>query len=172
VSTNRVQDLLQREADIAVRMGPPKQEALVVKRVGDVEVGLHAREEYLAARGVPKQAADLSQHALIGFDEETPFLRAAARAFPMWRRESFSFRTSSDVGQLTLIRAGCGIGACQVKLARREPKLVRVLPKAFAFKLETWVTMHEDLRGSPRCRVTFDALVKGLQAYAGQASAT
>jgi len=25
--------------------------------------------------------------------------------------------------------------------------------------------MHEDLRGSPRCRITFDALADGLQAY-------
>jgi hypothetical protein len=41
---------------------------------------------------------------------------------------------------------------------------VRVLPK-FELKLETWVTMHEDLRNSPRCRVTFDALVKALTAY-------
>jgi hypothetical protein len=29
----------------------------------------------------------------------------------------------------------------------------------------TWITMHEDLRHSPRCRVTFDALVEGLQHY-------
>jgi len=31
--------------------------------------------------------------------------------------------------------------------------------------METWITMHEDLRNSPRCRVTFDALVKGLQQF-------
>jgi hypothetical protein len=30
------------------------------------------------------------------------------------------------------------------------------------------VTMHEDLRDSPRCRVTFDALVKGLQRHVTQ----
>jgi len=43
--------------------------------------------------------------------------------------------------------------------------MVRILPKLFSLALETWVTMHEDLRNSPRCRVTFDALVKGLQQY-------
>jgi len=31
--------------------------------------------------------------------------------------------------------------------------------------LETWVTMHQDLRDSPRCRITFDALFKGLQRH-------
>src|SRR5262245_45311765 len=53
VLTNRLQDLLQREADIAVRMAPPKQSALVTKRVDTVTVGLHAHQSYLALRGTP-----------------------------------------------------------------------------------------------------------------------
>jgi hypothetical protein len=32
-------------------------------------------------------------------------------------------------------------------------------------ELETWLTMHEDLRGSLRCKVTFDALLQGLQEH-------
>jgi hypothetical protein len=32
-------------------------------------------------------------------------------------------------------------------------------------RLGTWVVMHESLRTSPRCRVTFDALVDGLLSY-------
>jgi hypothetical protein len=51
---------------------------------------------------------------------------------------------------------------CQVQLARRDPSLVRVLPRQLELKLETWIAMHEDLRGSARCKVTFDALVKAL----------
>jgi len=42
---------------------------------------------------------------------------------------------------------------------------VRVLKRQFALQLDTWVTMHEDLRDSPRCKVTFDALVAGLTRY-------
>jgi hypothetical protein len=44
--------------------------------------------------------------------------------------------------------------------------LVRVLPRQFELKLDTWVTLHEDLRSSPRCKATFDALVKGLALHA------
>lgn len=43
VLSNRVQDLLQREADIAVRMTQPKQEQLIARRVGQVNLGLHAQ---------------------------------------------------------------------------------------------------------------------------------
>ncbi|MBS0379141.1 MAG: LysR family transcriptional regulator [Proteobacteria bacterium] len=165
VMTNRVQDLLQREADIAVRMAAPRQEALVARHVGAAVVGLYAHREYLARHPAPQSPAELQRHALIGFDTDTPFLRSARRAFPQWNRAAFAMRTDSDVGQMALLRAGCGIGACQAALASRDPNLIRVLPRAFRYELDTWVTMHEDLRSSSRCTVTFHHLVRELTAY-------
>jgi DNA-binding transcriptional LysR family regulator len=166
VLSNRVQDLLHREADIAVRMTQPKQEQLVARRVGTVELGLHASSDYLARCGEPATLADLSRHTLIGYDQVSPFVRAALQRWPQFQRERVALRTDSDVAQLALIRAGAGIGICQNALARRStPALVRLLPAEFSMLLETWVTMHEDLRDSPRCRVTFDALVQALTAH-------
>jgi DNA-binding transcriptional LysR family regulator len=168
VLSNRVQDLLHREADVAVRMTQPKQEQLVARRVGTVELGLHASSDYLARCGEPASLADLAQHTLIGYDQVSPFVRAALQRWPQFQRERVALRTDSDVAQLALIRAGAGIGICQNALARRSaPALVRLLPAEFAMPLETWVTMHEDLRDSPRCRVTFDALVQALTAHTG-----
>ena len=137
VLTNRVQDLLRREADIAIRMTPPKQGALVAKRVEPIVLGLYAHRSYLAQREMPRASSDLARHSLIGFDEETPFLRSAKKALPAWQRESFSLRADSDLAQLALIRAGCGIGVCQVGIAKRDAALVRVLPQRFEMKLET-----------------------------------
>ena len=48
-------------------------------------------------------------------------------------------------------------------IAERDPNLVRVLSRQVEFKLPTWVVMHEDLRGSTRCKATFDALVGAFQ---------
>jgi DNA-binding transcriptional LysR family regulator len=169
VLSNRVHDLLQREADIAVRMTAPRQEQLVARRVGAIELGLHAAPGYLHRRGTPATLDDLGAHALIGYDRPTPFVRQAAKALPGFTRDRFALRTDSDVAQLALIRAGAGIGVCQVPLAARARALVRVLPDAFSFRLDTWVTMHEDLRASPRCRVAFDALVAWLEDYIGGA---
>jgi DNA-binding transcriptional LysR family regulator len=162
VLTNKVQDLLRREADIAVRMTPPRQENLVARRIGQIEVGLHATRQYLARHGTPRGVAELQQHAIIGFDQPTAFIRGAAKALPAFSRDLFSLRSDSDLAQLALIRCGAGIGLCQVPLARRDPSLVRVLPRQIALPLETWVTLHEDLRNRPSCRVTFEALVTGL----------
>ncbi len=168
VLSSRVQDLLKREADIAVRMVRPRQEVLVARRIGEIEVGLHAHQRYLTQHGTPRSLADLTKHSLIGFDQATAFVRNASKALTGWRRDAFAMRTDSDLAQLALIRSGAGIGACQAPIARRDDALVRILPKQFSLAMETWVTMHEDLRNSPRCRVTFDALVKGLHRHVTQ----
>jgi DNA-binding transcriptional LysR family regulator len=163
--SNRVQDLLQREVDIAVRMTSPQQDMLIARRIGDIEVGLHARDDYLAEFGTPRTLADLAQHTLIGYDTITPFVRAASSKLPYWKRDTFALRSDSDVAQLAMIRAGCGIGICQSGIARRDARLQRVLPRECAVKLTTWIAMHEDLRSSARCAATFAALADGLEAY-------
>ena len=169
VLSNKVEDLLRREADIAVRMLRPTQDAMVAKRVGGAELGLHALESYLAAYGVPKTMADLSKHAVIGFDRETAFTRKLQDRFPAFSRADFSLRADSDLANLAAIRAGFGIGACQSALAARDKAIVRVLKTRFSLTMDTWIVMHEDLRTSLRCAVTFAALAKGLGAYLGRA---
>ncbi|WP_331711439.1 LysR family transcriptional regulator [Sphingobium sp. CCH11-B1] len=164
--SNALDDLLQRKADIAVRMVRPEQQALVAQRIGSIAVGLHARRDYLDSRGIPRALDDLRAHDLIGYDVETPAIRAAVERYPALNRDAFALRVDSDVAQLAAIRAGFGIGICQVILAAREPDLVRVLPETFRLDLETWIVMHEDLRDNVRCRVVFDALVEGMSRIA------
>lgn len=167
VVSNQLQDLIHRAADIAVRMTPPQQDALLARRVGVVELGLHAHESYLAGHPEPRQLADLAGHALIGFDQPTAWLREMSRRHPGLDRERFMLRSDSDLAQLALLRAGAGIGVCQVALAQRQPALRRLLAADFSVPLDTWVTMHEDLRTHPACRAAFDALVEGLQQHLG-----
>jgi DNA-binding transcriptional LysR family regulator len=163
--SNQVDDLLRREADIAVRMVRPAQDALVAKRVGGIELGFHAHKDYLSAHGKPRTVAELAQHTLIGFDTETAFIRQVQARYPMLTRASLALRSDSDLANLATLRAGYGIGICHVQLGRRDPSLVRVLAKDFSPVLDTWIAMHEDLRDSARCAVTFAALASGLKAY-------
>lgn len=167
VASNRNEDLLRREADIAVRMIRPTQEGLLARRIGDVELGMHARADYLGRRGTPPSPAEPAGHAVIGFDRETVVVRALQKLGIPLDREIFSLRTDSDVAQFSAIKAGFGIGVCQVPLARRTPDIVRVLPEAFAFPLECWMVMHEDLRTVRRMRIVFDHIAEALTAYRG-----
>jgi DNA-binding transcriptional LysR family regulator len=161
--SNRNEDVLRRESDVAVRMVPPRQEALVARRVGAVPLGVHAHPDYLAGRPMPASVEELSGHRIIGPESDSPILRTVQEAgFPI-RLADLAFRSDSDHAQLAAIRAGLGIGICQVPIGRRDG-LVRLLPE-FEMDLETWVVCHEDLRGLARVRTVFDALVRGLQAY-------
>ena len=163
--SNDVVDLLRRDADIAVRMVAPRQEALLARRVGAIKVGLHAHRSYLERCGAPKTLEQLDGHTLIGFDRETVPIRSMQQRFPALKRTMFALRADSDLAQLAAIKAGFGIGACQTGLAVRDPALVRVLPKAIDLAFDTSVTMHESLRGSRARRAVFDGLVEGLQRY-------
>lgn len=168
VMTDAQQDLLRRDADIAVRMARPTQGALYAARVGAVRVEFHAHRRYLAARGEPRTLDDLSDHDLIGFDRRTLEIASLrATGIPLDPRQ-FALRSDSDLAQLACLRAGFGIGACQQGLARRDPNLVPVLREAFHFDLEVWVAMHEDLKRVRRLRLLFDHLVEGLKAYVAE----
>jgi DNA-binding transcriptional LysR family regulator len=166
VLSNTVDNLLRREADIAVRMVEPAHEALVIKRIGSVTLGLFAHRRYLDRAGRPRTLDGLQKYSLIGFDRETPEIRSMRQRIQgLNEAVHFAFRTDSDIAQLMAIRAGFGIGICQVALARRDANLERILPGAFQFKLGVWLAMHENLRSTPRCRAAFDGLVAGLMSY-------
>jgi DNA-binding transcriptional LysR family regulator len=163
--SDRFEDLLRREADIAVRMARPTQGALLAKRVGAVPLKLYAHRRYLEAHGVPTTMDDARVAAIIGYDRDIWMERALAERQVQVTREMFAFRSDSDLAQLAVLRAGFGIGACHVPLAARDPNLVPVLEDVFRFEFEIWVCMHEDLKTSRRMRLMFDWLVEGLTAY-------
>lgn len=167
-TTDAVEDVLNREADVAVRMAEPTQKALIARHVGAIPLGFYAHRRYLERHGVPESLKKLAAHRLVGFDRHSAFVRAVAKRVPILSEAHFAFRADSNLAQFAAIRAGCGIGVCQVHLADRADGLVRLLAEEFELPLHTWIVMHEDLKDSPRSRATFDALVSGLGAYARQ----
>jgi DNA-binding transcriptional LysR family regulator len=163
--TNRNEDLLRGEADIAVRMVRPTQGALIAKRIGRIDIGLYAHRVYLKTRPMPRQLKDLREHALIGYDRDQGYARALERMGVPVTRDDFAFRSDSDLAQLAALRAGVGIGACQLGLARPQKALVPILPSEFMIPMEVWLVMHRDLRSNRRVRLVFDHLAAKLMGY-------
>jgi DNA-binding transcriptional LysR family regulator len=160
VLTNQSDDLLRREADIAVRLTTPKQAALIARKAAVIELGLFASDAFLKTNPSPKNATELSQTArFIGDDRKDVIARgfAAAKLAPA---QNLVFRSDNDLAQLSAIRNGIGIGICQVHLAKRS-NLIRVLSN-ITVTLDCWVVMHEDLKHMKRIRLVFDHLVKAL----------
>jgi len=161
--SDRTENLLRRDADLAVRNIAPVQAALVARRIGEAPVGLFAHREYVAARGLPATTAELAGHALIGRAEHAEQARSVLGFDPR-----FGFRCGSDLGLLAALRAGLGVGYCQVGIGRRDPDLVPVLPSLVLARVGVWLAMHEDLRASRRIRALFGHLARELMEYVAE----
>ncbi len=166
VLSNIPSDLLRAEADIAVRMFRPAQDALVAKRIGTMLVGLFAHRRYADRYGLPATLEDLEGHTLIGYDRDPFWIRAAAAMNLQVPREQFALRCDSELAQLAALRAGFGIGACQRGIARRDPDLKQVLPERLSLTLEIWLAVHRDMRSSRRVALLFECLTTALARYA------
>jgi DNA-binding transcriptional LysR family regulator len=161
---DRNEDLLRRDADIAVRMVRPTQTALVARKLGTQEIGLYAHKNYLRKFGTPRSISDLLSHGLIGFDRDDHSFRSVGSEALWVDRENFGFRCDSNAAQMASIDAGVGIGAYPTILAARRPQLVAVLPDLLQFRLQVWLAMHEGLKATRSVRLLFDHLAVGLAA--------
>lgn len=167
--SNELEDLLRREADIAIRMARPTQSALVARRIGAIQLGFYATPGYVQRRGLPTSFDDLAEgHTLIGFDRVDP--KSIVETIDVGRpinRDLFAFKTDNQLAQIAAVRAGLGVGAMQHGLARSEG-LVHVLPDSFSFELEVWICMHESLKTSRRMRLMNDYLADRLKTFVAE----
>lgn len=160
VLSNRTEDLLKREADIAVRLTPPLQAALIAKKVAPIEIGLFATKPFLQNNPAPKSYQDLITSGRFIGDDHRDIIAKGFAVSKLQPPEKLVLRTDSDLAQLAAVRSGIGIGVCQVGIAK-STGLVRVLPN-IDLHLDCWVVMHEDLRTVRRIRLVFDHLARHL----------
>lgn len=65
--TDRVVDLMDERADIAIRWGPLPPSDLVARRLGETTQHVVASPDYLRRHGRPRRPADLETHRTLGF---------------------------------------------------------------------------------------------------------
>jgi DNA-binding transcriptional LysR family regulator len=165
VPSDSVENLLLREADIAVRMFRPTQLDLIARRIGPIAIVCCAHESYLARRGTPQHIGDLAIHDLIGFDRSDQIILAARALDYGLTRDHFRLRTDSQSEMWELLRAGLGVGFAQEGIVRDTPGMRRILPGIAVPGLEVWLTTHRELFTSHRIRAIYDALAAALVDY-------
>jgi DNA-binding transcriptional LysR family regulator len=159
----QVLNLLQREADIAVRLSRPVQSDLVARKVGDLAFGLYASRSYLEKHGRPLTPEDLAKHRSVAFDESTRWLTGpGAELQKAISAATVAYRANSGQAQLAAIRAGCGVGAAVRFLAERHPEIEQVLPES-EILLELWLITHPAMRRSARIRAVYDFLAQRFE---------
>jgi DNA-binding transcriptional LysR family regulator len=171
VASNAVSNLLDREADIALRMIQPEQASIVAKRIGSVSLGIYARRDYLAKFSTPRVLPDLIQHALIGGDLDTTIVDGLAQSGVAIQRGQFVFRTDDLVVQWQAIRAGLGIGFVSNYVAQTDMNVVRILGKHKIPEIPLWLVVHREIKGSKRIRAVFDFLAQEVPRHLAKAVA-
>jgi DNA-binding transcriptional LysR family regulator len=162
VASDTNQNLLRRDADIAIRMADPTQNALIARKLGETPIGLFATKAYFDRRGRVASKADLQRHDLIGLDRGDFLIRAFSAYDIDLAREQFAFRTDDGMLTWNLLLAGAGIGVGQVILARRHPELEQVDSGIALNPLPVWLVMSEEVRTNARIRRVADFLTTAL----------
>lgn len=163
VATDDLQNLLTREADIAVRMAEPGQNEVIAQRLGDIGMGLYGSDSYIQEHGAPQSFEDMPNHVLLGFDKNDLIIRRLRELGIEGRRDMFQFRTDNQITYLNALRSGMGIGGCATILAHRFGGLTQVMHELPIQPLPVYLVAHQELRTSARIRFVYDFLSKEIK---------
>ncbi|MCD1626576.1 LysR family transcriptional regulator [Seohaeicola saemankumensis] len=162
VASDSSDNLLYREADIALRMYRSTQLDIVTRHLGDLRLGVFAAPSYLERCGTPENIECLLQHDLIGYDCNDLILRHMRSLGWPATREMFAVRCDSQTAYLELIRAGCGIGFTQANLMVDSPDMVELELGLELPRLPLWLAALQVMRSTPRIKRIWDLLAEGL----------
>ena len=163
VPSDTSENLLFREADIALRMYRPEQLDVVTRHVADLAMGLYAAPSMLTD-GLPGDVAALMRLDFVGLDRSDLMLRMMASLGIQRRREDFGVRCDDQVVYWALVRAGCGVGAMQRVVGDADPSVVRIADFVPLPSLPVWLTVPDPLRQNPRVRRVLDHLAAAFAA--------
>lgn len=158
-------DLSMREADVAIRMSPPRQPDLVQRHLMTVRHHAYASAEYLKKYGTPQRQEELDKHRLIiyGSDSRPPInnvnwlLEAGSR--PGYERHPI-LAINNLYAIVRALQAGMGIGSLPDFMDYETSGLVRVLPDVLGGEFEAFFVYPEELRTSKRIAVFRDFLLR------------
>ncbi|MES2038078.1 MAG: LysR family transcriptional regulator [Pseudomonadota bacterium] len=168
VASNQVSNLLEREADIAIRMIRPAQSALIARHLTDWPIGMYGHRDYLAglpslpSKNQPASLELMQKFRWLGLDQSDQFIAGFRAAGIQIDRNFFDFRCDNYLVNWQAIQQGLGIGIAMRWLAERNTDLEQVLVEQELPSLPVWLTTHRELKSSKRIRTVFDFLADGL----------
>ena len=161
-------DLAMREADVAIRMMPPRQPDLVQRHLLTMRYHVYAAPEYIKKHGMPHTAEELDGHLIITYGEDTrpPVVNLNwlldAGANPGLARVPV-LKVNNIYGMYRAVQSGLGIAALPDYLSHEaNNNLVHILPELTGPTLDAYFVYPEELRHSKRIAVFRDFLIKKI----------
>ena len=159
-------DLAMREADLAIRMHPPRQPDLIQRHIATFGWKVVGSPDYLRSAGMPTRAEDLDAHRLIIYGDYRPPVDDINWLAEAGRRPGSPRRAVVEVNSLTAmlraVRSGLGLAALPDYMGEDLAELVPVLTDLKTPKIEAFFVYPEEMRNSKRVAVFRDFLVAEL----------
>ena len=147
----RAFDLTRREADLALRMGRPKDPGLVTRKLSPIGFCFYGAPSLVGSR----RTVDLATDLFVGSDESlvrTPQEHWLSKIAPDRR---VVFRCNSTAALAVAARNGVGVALLPCFVAEKDPGLVR-LDGPEPPEHELWLLVHGELRRSPPVRAVIE----------------
>jgi DNA-binding transcriptional LysR family regulator len=162
-------DLAMREADVAIRMTPPRQPDLVQRHLMTMKYTVFAAPDYVKAHGLPLTLADLDHHRIVVFGEDARvapplsnvnwLLDAGA---PPDRPRRPVLEVNNIYGIYRAVKSGLGLGAMPDYMISAADDLIPVLPEIAGPTFDAYFVYPEELRHSKRITAFRDFLLEKI----------
>lgn len=149
--------LSEREADIAIMVGRPKEGRLRVRKLTDYTLRLYGAREYLDRYGTPTSLKSLNDHSLIGYVDDLLYSQELDYASEFLQSWQSQIEVATAIGQFEAVCAGVGIGICHDFMAKDVVDLIPLFPE-HQISRSYWIVWHENLRAARRVTAVVDGL--------------
>jgi DNA-binding transcriptional LysR family regulator len=162
VPSDTTENLIFREADIAIRMFRPTQLDIVTRRIGESPMALYASGGLLSRFGQPAGLDDLRAWPFVGFDRSEMILRLIRGWGFDVAKDFFGVRCDDQAAYWKLVCAGCGVGGMQTVIGDAEPQVQRLDVQPELPPLPLWLAAQDAMHKTPRIKRVWDFLADAL----------
>jgi DNA-binding transcriptional LysR family regulator len=161
--SERFVDLSKGEADIAIRLGEPKDEALVGRKIADASWAVYASRAYVERYGRPHDVEDLNRHLVVGCEGPIANYPGARRLQVIAPHATVAARSEHWQGVMLAVKAGVGVAAMP-HWQGDSSGLIRVVDN-IGLVLPYYLLMHRDMQQNPRVRAFADFVESEIKSF-------
>jgi DNA-binding transcriptional LysR family regulator len=165
ILSDRELDLSMREADVAIRLSPPRQADLVQRHLLTVHINVYAATGYIKTKGMPKSVDELDEHRIVAYGHDTRppvpdvnWLLRVGRSDNRLRRPAMTVNNTYAV--MRAVESGAGIGALPEFMVQDRSDLVNILTELEGPQIDAYFVYPEEVRKSKRTMVFRDFLLR------------
>jgi DNA-binding transcriptional LysR family regulator len=154
----RLLNIRQREADIALRAGGEPEGDLIGRVVCNIDIAIYA---HVDLRNISMD--DLPRQQWITVDDSLGHMASSRWLAAQGLMRRAAVRSSSTLAVAKMLEAGLGVGILPCYLGDASPHLRRVSPLLTEFRSQLWLLSPKQLRGTPSVSATLECLTDGLR---------